>query len=61
MPKTRPPYSPEFRGQMVDLIRAGRDAADLARKRCSDKADHLSCTSMCKTILWGVRRLWVNG
>jgi transposase len=30
MPKTRPPYSPEFRRQMVDLIRAGRDPADLA-------------------------------
>ena len=25
MPKTRPPYSPEFRRQMVDLVRAGRD------------------------------------
>jgi hypothetical protein len=24
MPKTRPPYSPEFRRQMVELVRAGR-------------------------------------
>jgi hypothetical protein len=24
MPKSRPPYSPEFRQQMVDLVRAGR-------------------------------------
>ena len=32
MPHTRPPYSPEFRRQMVDLIRAGRDPADLARE-----------------------------
>jgi transposase len=32
MPKTRPPYSPEFRRQMVDLVRAGRDPADLARE-----------------------------
>jgi len=32
MPKTRPPYSPEFRHQMVELVRAGRDPADLARE-----------------------------
>ncbi len=32
MPKTRPPYSPEFRRQVVDLVRAGRDPADLARE-----------------------------
>ena len=32
MPKTRPPYSPEFRRQMVDLVRAGRDPEDLARE-----------------------------
>ena len=32
MPRTRAPYSPEFRRQMVDLVRAGRDPADLARE-----------------------------
>ena len=32
MPKTRPPYAPEFRRQMVELVRAGRDPADLARE-----------------------------
>jgi transposase len=32
MAKTRPPYSPEFRRQMVELVRAGRDADDLARE-----------------------------
>src|SRR3977135_1146334 len=32
MPKTRPPYAPEFRRQMVELIRAGRDPAELARE-----------------------------
>ena len=32
MPKTRPPYSPEFRRQIVDLVRAGRSAEDLARE-----------------------------
>jgi len=32
MPKTRPPYSPEFRRQMVELVRAGRDPTDLARE-----------------------------
>jgi transposase len=32
MPKSRPPYSPEFRRQMVDLACAGRDPDDLARE-----------------------------
>ena len=32
MPKTRPPYSSEFRRQMVDLVRAGRSAEDLAKE-----------------------------
>jgi len=32
MPHTRPPYAPEFRRQMVELVRAGRDPADLARE-----------------------------
>src|SRR5688500_4164930 len=38
MPKTRPPYAPEFRRQMVDLVRAGRDPADPADRtgaRCA--------------------------
>jgi len=32
MPKTGPPYLPEFCRQMVDLVRAGRDPEDLARE-----------------------------
>ena len=32
MPTTRPPYAPEFRRQMVDLVRAGGDPAELARE-----------------------------
>jgi transposase len=32
MPKTRRPYSPEFRRQMVDLVRAGRSPEDLAKE-----------------------------
>ena len=32
MSKTRPPYAPEFRRQIVELVRAGRDPADLARE-----------------------------
>ena len=32
MPRTRPPYSPEFRRQLVDLVRAGREPIDLARE-----------------------------
>src|SRR3954463_12785895 len=32
MAKTHLPYAPEFRRQMVELVRAGRDPADLARE-----------------------------
>jgi transposase len=32
MPKTRPPCSPEFRRQLVELVRSGRDPTDLARE-----------------------------
>ena len=32
MPRTRPPYPPEFRHRMVELVRAGRAPEDLARK-----------------------------
>ena len=32
MPRTRPPYAPEFRRQMVELVRAGRTAEELSRE-----------------------------
>ncbi len=32
MAKTHPPYTPEFRRQMVNLIRAGRSPDELARE-----------------------------
>ncbi len=32
MPRTRPPYPVEFRRQMVELVRVGRDPTDLARE-----------------------------
>ncbi len=32
MPRTRPPYPPEFRRQMVELVRAGRTIAELAEE-----------------------------
>ena len=32
MPQTRPPYALEFRRQMIELVQAGRDPADLARE-----------------------------
>ena len=32
MPRTRPPYAPEFRRQMVELLRSGRSAEALARE-----------------------------
>jgi transposase len=32
MPKSRPPYPPEVRRQLVALVRSGRDPEDLARE-----------------------------
>ena len=32
MPKSRPPYPPEFRQQIVELYRAGKSPAELARE-----------------------------
>ncbi len=32
MSKTRPPYSPEFRQKMVDLVLAGRSPEDLEKE-----------------------------
>jgi len=32
MPRTRPPYPPEFRQQIVELARHGKSAAELARE-----------------------------
>ncbi len=32
MPRTRPPYSPEFRQQMVELVKTGRTPEELSRE-----------------------------
>jgi transposase len=32
MPRTRPAYPPEFRQQMIELVRAGRSPGELARE-----------------------------
>jgi transposase len=32
MSKTRPPYTPEFRRQMIELVRAGRSPDELAKE-----------------------------
>jgi transposase len=32
MAKTRPPYTPEYRRQLVELVRAGRSPDELARE-----------------------------
>jgi transposase len=32
MPKSRPPYPPELRRQLVELVRAGRTPEELARE-----------------------------
>jgi transposase len=39
MPKSHPPYPPEYRRQMVELVRAGRTPGELAREfECSSQA-----------------------
>lgn len=32
MPKAKPPYPPQFRSRMVELVRSGRTPAELARE-----------------------------
>ncbi len=32
MPKSRPPYPPEFRRRMIELVRAGRTPEELAKE-----------------------------
>lgn len=32
MPKSKPPYAPEFRQQMVELVRSGRTPEELSRE-----------------------------
>lgn len=32
MPRSRPPYSPEFRRRMVELVRSGRTPSQLAKE-----------------------------
>ncbi len=39
MPKSHPPYPPEFRQQMTELVRAGRTPGELGRQfECSAQA-----------------------
>ena len=32
MPKSKPPYPPEFRARLIDLVRAGQTPEELGRK-----------------------------
>ena len=32
MPRTRPPYAPEFRRQIIEMVRAGRTPEELSRE-----------------------------
>ena len=32
MPRSRPPYAPQFRRQMIELVQAGRTPQELARE-----------------------------
>ena len=39
IPITRPPYSPEFRQQAIDLARAGRDPVSLSKGARANRGD----------------------
>ena len=39
MPRSRPPYSPEYRQQMVDLVRGGRARVAIAGVRADGAVD----------------------
>jgi transposase len=42
MPRTRPPYPPEFRREAVQLVRSGRSVRDVAESLgCSDQSLHV--------------------
>jgi hypothetical protein len=45
MPKTHSPYPPEFREQMVELVRAGRTPGEL--ERGSDRIGRRQMTQSC--------------
>ena len=57
MPKTRPPYSPTFRRQMVDLVRAGRDPAELARELALVQITNTSRQSLLRTCSFRLEAL----
>jgi transposase len=60
MTKTRPPYAPEFRRQMVELVRAGRDPADLSREfEPSAIAQRSVCEAAASGAGRGAIRNWV--
>jgi transposase len=41
MPRTKPPYPPEFRREAVELVLAGRSVRDVAQSLgCSDQSLH---------------------
>ena len=43
MPRTHAPYPPDFRRQMVELVRSGRSVEGLARVRCPQLRYHFLC------------------
>jgi len=42
MPKPKPPYAPEFRIQMVELVRSGRQPSELSKVFCCHTTNILS-------------------
>ena len=59
MPRTHPPYPPEYRQQIVELVRAGRWPEELAREfgpRLAKEPSMGEVEQMPKTYPW-----WLAG
>ena len=55
MPRTRSAYPPEFRRQMVDLVRAGRSPEELAKPRREVKRLRLERDVLSRAAAWFAR------
>jgi hypothetical protein len=49
MPRTRPPYPPELRRRLVELVRAGQTPEELARKFEAERAAILNAIQVWPT------------
>ncbi len=60
MPPTRPPYPPDLRRQIVELVRAGRSPAELAREFESTAADPAIHKHEARLAIFSYIEGWYN-